>query len=138
MPRVHAEWVSVTLEMGRLINLIGHIWHAYFSEHTGMTECVSVFQKLQSNSQSKNTFNQNYPEERDKWNKRSHPIKTLENLGKNFKVTRQDLDIILRLYLLYFVCAPAGVYKTELPFSACAEVICSNHTFVSLLPPSFV
>ena len=46
-------------------------------------------------------FSQNYSEERDEWAERSHPIKTLENLGKTQKVTRQDLDIILRLYLLY-------------------------------------
>ena len=40
----------------RLINLIGHIWHPYFSEHTGMTECVRVSKNLQSYSQQQNNL----------------------------------------------------------------------------------
>ena len=69
MPQVHVERVSVTRQMYRLINLIGHTWHPYFSEHTGMTECIRVSLKLQSKSQSKYSFNQCNSEERGEWKK---------------------------------------------------------------------
>ena len=82
MPRVHVEWVFVTLQMYRLINLIGPTWHPYFSKHTGMTECVRAFHKLHSKFSKQKTFNQYYSEERDEWNNNSHPIKTLELLDQ--------------------------------------------------------
>jgi len=46
----------VTYELNSLINLIGHIWHPYFSEHTGIAECVRVSKNLQSNSQQQNNL----------------------------------------------------------------------------------
>jgi len=46
----------VTCELNSLINLIGHIWHPYFSEHTGIAECVRVSKNLQSNSQQQNNL----------------------------------------------------------------------------------
>ena len=49
MPRVHVDWVSMTFEMNRLINLIGYRWHPYVFEHTGTAECIRGFQNLQSN-----------------------------------------------------------------------------------------
>ena len=49
MPRVHVDWVSMSFEMNRLINLIGYRWHPHFYEHTGIAECVRGFQNLQSN-----------------------------------------------------------------------------------------
>ena len=36
--------------------MIGHRWHPYFSEHTGIAECVRVSKNLQSNSQQQNNL----------------------------------------------------------------------------------
>ena len=102
MPRVHVERVSVTCQMYRLINLIGHTWHPYFSEHTGMTECIRVSLKLQSKITKQNTPSiSTIPRKETSGKICSHPIKTLELLDRKQKVTRQDLDILLRLNLLY-------------------------------------
>ena len=81
-------------------------------------------------SQSKITFNQCNSEEGDEWKKLYHFRSRLWNHWiQKLKVTRQDLDIILRLNLLYLweylpfflvspgcctlVCTPTGVYKKE-------------------------
>ena len=55
-PCVHVDRCSETYEWNRSINLIGHIWHPYFSEHTGIAECVRVSKNLQSNSQQQNNL----------------------------------------------------------------------------------
>ena len=65
MPRVHVEWISLTCQMYRLINLIGHTWHPYFSEQGGWPNAYVFSKKLQSKSQSKITFNQCNSEEGD-------------------------------------------------------------------------
>ena len=48
--------VFCDMRVEQLINLIGHIWHPYFSEHTGIAECVLVSKNLQSNSQQQNNL----------------------------------------------------------------------------------
>ena len=56
------------------------------------------------NSQSKKNLNQCFSEERDEWNIKPHLMKTLEFLdpkAEGYQVNRQDLDILLRLNLLY-------------------------------------
>ena len=55
-PCVHVDRCSVTCELNSLINLIEHIWHPYFSEHTGTAEWIRVSKNLQSNSQQQNNL----------------------------------------------------------------------------------
>ena len=103
MPRVHVKWVSLTRQMYRIINLIGHTWHPYFSEQRGWPNAYVFSKRLQSNFTKQNTFNQWNSKERDVWKKLLKPqlITTLETLLQKVKVTRHDLDILLRLNLLY-------------------------------------
>jgi len=80
MPRVHVARVSVTSQMYRLNNLIGHTWHPYFSEHTGMTECIRVSLKLQSKITKQNTPS-------------TSTILRKETSGKNLFTSDQDSGI---------------------------------------------
>ena len=99
-PCVHVDRCSETYEWNRSINLIGHIWHPYFSEHTGIAECVRVSKNLQSNSQQ-----QNYLLPELFWGMsgvdlKNHNHSRLWNIWKKWKVYRQD-PILFRLNLLY-------------------------------------
>ena len=129
MPRVHVEWVSLTCQMYRLINLIGHTWHPYFSEHTGWPNAYVFSKNSNQNSQSKNSSNQNYSEERDKWNKNSHSktLKLLDTKAEGYQARPWHIievkpPILVRIppFSLVspggctYVCA-CGVYKTEGP-----------------------
>ena len=116
--------------MYRLINLIGHTWHPYFSVQRDDRMRTCFPENSNQKSQSKITFNQCNSEEGDEWKKLYHFRSRLWNHWiQKLKVTRQDLDIILRLNLLYLweylpfflvspgcctlVCTPTGVYKKE-------------------------
>ena len=116
--------------MYRLINLIGHTWHPYFSEPRGWPNAYVFSKKLQSNITKQNHLQPVQFWGRDDWKKLYHFRSRLWNHWiQKLKVTRQDLDIILRLNLLYLweylpfflvspgcctlVCTPTGVYKKE-------------------------
>ena len=101
IPRVHVDWISFTCQLYGIINLIGHIWYSPFFRAAGITECVRVLQKLQSKFTKQNTFNSSNSEERDVWKKLSTTDHDSGGSEQKVKVTRQDLDILLRLNLLY-------------------------------------
>ena len=45
MPQVHASGFPKNMALKRNYFLIGHRWLTYFSEHTGLAECVCVQSK---------------------------------------------------------------------------------------------
>ena len=128
-PRVHVDRCSVTCELNSLINLIGHIWHPYFSEHTGKAECVRVSKNLQSNSQQQNDLQPESSKEWVAWIEKSQPFETLgflENSERFTDKTRFFLGCTCytcentslfscksRVLHTFGVCAPTGVYKMK-------------------------
>ena len=116
--------------MYRLINLIGHTWHPYFSEQRGWPNAYVFSKKLQSKSQSKNHL-----QPVQFWGRRRVekivplPIETLESLDSkaegyqarpwhNIEVEPAILVRIPPFSLVSpgcctLVCTPTGVYKKE-------------------------
>ena len=129
-PCVHVDRCSETYEWYRSINLIGHIWHPYFSEHTGIAECVRVSKNLQSKSQQ-----QNYLLPELFWGmsgvdlKKSQPFATLGYLEKSERFTGKIRFFLgwtcytcentslfsrkSRVLHTFEVCVPTGVYKRK-------------------------
>ena len=54
-PCIHVDRCSVACELKKLINLIGHRWYTYFSEHIGYQNAY-VFPKISNQIQTEQNY----------------------------------------------------------------------------------